>query len=195
MTVYNLSPFRWPKIHDQQSLTFRWRSFWRWGRESSATCFAYKGGQRFLYDWLQPIGSVITLDALPNIVDALLMLILKMGQGGYCNLLPLQRWPNLPVWLTTSYWQCDYPGRRTKDRWRAVVAHSQDGAGRVLHSVLPIKAAKYSFMTDCNVSAVWLPRTHDQKSLMLNWRSFSRWGREGVVIISAYEGGQYIDQV
>jgi len=47
-----------------------------------------------------------------------------------------------------------------------------DGAGRVLQSVLPMKAAKNSFITNDNLSEVWFPRTHDQKSLMLCWRSF-----------------------
>jgi hypothetical protein len=38
-------------------------------------------------------------------------------------------------------------------------------------------------MTDCNLSAVWFRRMHDQQSLTLSWHSFSRWGRERVVII------------
>jgi len=78
----------------------------------------------------------------------------------------------------------------TKNRWCSVDAHFHDGAGRVLQSVLPIKAAKNTSMTDYNLSEVWLPRTHDQKSLTLRWRSFSWWGREGIAICFAYKGGQ-----
>jgi len=36
----------------------------------------------------------------------------------------------------------------------------------------PIQAARNSFLTVCNLLAVWLPRMQDQKSLMLHWRSF-----------------------
>jgi len=75
MTVCNLLPYGLPKIHDQQLLMLHWCSFSRWGRESIEVCFAYKGGQKFIYKCLQPIGGVITPDARPNIVDAQLTLI------------------------------------------------------------------------------------------------------------------------
>jgi len=78
----------------------------------------------------------------------------------------------------------------TKNRWRSVDAHFHDGAGRVLQSVLPIKAANNYFMTDYNLSEAWFRRTHDQKSLTLRWRSFSWWGREGIAICFAYKGRQ-----
>jgi len=76
----------------------------------------------------------------------------------------------------------------TKNCWLSVEASFHDGAGRVLLSVLPIKAAKSWFMTDYNVLEVWFPRTHDQKSLILRWCSFSRWGMEGIAICFAYKG-------
>jgi len=184
-----------PRTHDQNSLTLCWRSIPRWGREGIAICFADNGGQKFLYNWLQPIGSVITQEAWPNIVNALLIPIFMMGQGGYHNLFCLQRRPKIPLWLTTTYRQCDYPGHRTKNHWRSVDAHFQDGAGRVFQSVLPINASRNSFMTEWNELAVPLPRTHDWKLLMLHWRSFSRWGRERVIIMFAYKGSQYLDYV
>ena len=81
MTEYTLSEVWFPRTHDQTLLTLRWRSFSRWGREGIAICFAYKGSQKFLYDWLQPIGGVISQDTWPKIVDAPLMLIFMMGQG------------------------------------------------------------------------------------------------------------------
>jgi len=56
--------------------------------------------------------------------------------------------------------------------WRSVDIHFHDGAERVLLSVLPIKVAKNSFVTDYNLAEVWFPRMHDQKSLTLRWRSF-----------------------
>jgi len=78
----------------------------------------------------------------------------------------------------------------TKNRWRSIDAHFHDGAGRVLLSVLPIKAAKNSVVANYNLSELWLPRTHDNKSLTFHWRSFSWWGREGIAICFAYKGGQ-----
>jgi len=86
MAMCNLSPPRLPMIHDQQSLTRRWRSISWWGIEGIAIRLAYEGSQKFRYDWLQPIGGVISQDSWPKIVDAPLTLIFMMGQGGYCNL-------------------------------------------------------------------------------------------------------------
>ena len=110
-------------IHDQQLLTLRWPSSSWWGREGIAICCAYKGSQKCHYDWLQPIGGVISQDAWPKIVDAPLTLIFMMGQGGYCYLFCLPRWPKIPLWLTTTYRRCDLPGRITKNCWRSVDAH------------------------------------------------------------------------
>jgi hypothetical protein len=149
-----------------------WRSFSWWGREGIANCFAYRGSQKFLYDWLQPIGDVISQDTWPKIVDALLMLIFIMGQGGYCCLFGLQRRPKILLWLTRTYRRCDCPGRMTINRWRSVDAHFHHGAGKVLLSDLPMKAVKNSFIAEYNLSEVWFPMTHDQKSLTLCWHSF-----------------------
>jgi len=168
----NLSPPRLPMIHDQQSLTLRWRSFSWWGMDRIAICFAYKGSYKFLYDSIHPIGGVISPDAWLKLVDARLTLIFMMGQGGYCYLFCLSRQPKILLWLSTTYRRCDFPGHMTKNRWRSVDAHFDDGAGRVLLSVLPIKTAKNSFVTDYNLSEVLFPRTHDQKSLTLSWCSF-----------------------
>jgi len=164
MTMCNLTPPRLPMIHDQQSLTLRWCSFSWWGMEGIAICFAYKGSQKFLYDWICPIGGVIFQDAWPKIIDALLTLIFMMGHGAYCNLFCLWRQPKIPLCPNTPYWRCHFPQRMTKNCWRSVDAHFHDGVGRVLLSVLAIQAAKNTFMTDYNLSEVWFPRTHNQKS-------------------------------
>jgi hypothetical protein len=190
MTMCNLSPPRLPMIHDQQSLTLCWRSFWWWGMEGIAICFAYKDSEKFQYDWLHPIGGVISQDAWRKIVDASLTLISMMGQGGYCYLFCLERQPKIPLWLTTTDWRCDFPRQMTKNRWCSVDPHFHDRAGRVLLSVLLTKAAKNSVVTNYNLSEVWLPRTYDHKLLTLRWHSFSWWGREGIVICFAYKGGQ-----
>jgi len=88
----------------------------------------------------------------------------------------------MPIWQTTTYRRRDFPGRMTENCWRSVDAHFHDGAGRVLQSVLPIKAANDAFKTDYNLSEAWCPRTHTQKSLTLRWRSFSGWGSAGIAI-------------
>jgi len=79
-----------------------------------------------------------------------------------------------------------------KNRSRCVDAHFHDRAGRVLLYVLPIKAAKYSVVTNYNLSEVWLRRTHDNKSLTLHSHSFSWWGREGIAFCFACNGGQEV---
>ena len=149
-------------MEGQQSLTLHWRSFSRWGSENSAIRFGYKGGQWFIYDCLQHIGSVITPNTWPIIIDTPLTLIFRMGQGGYHNLFCLYRQPMIPLWLPAHYLRCDNPERMTNNHCRSVVAHFHDGARRVSQSVLPKMAANDSFVTACNISAVWLPRTHDQ---------------------------------
>jgi len=149
-----------------------WHSFSCWGREGIGICFAYKGSQDILYDWLQPISGVISQDTRPIFIEAPLTLIFAMGQGGHCHLFCLYRPAKIPVWVTTTYQRCDFPERMTKNCWRSVDTHFHDGAGRVLLSVSPIQEGKNSFVTDYNLSEVWFPRTHDQKLFTLCWRSF-----------------------
>ena len=132
---------------------------------------------------MQPVAPQITHDTRPTIVDTPLTLMSMMGRRGYCNLFCLESGPKIPLWLTATYWRCDYPGRMTNNRWRTVDTPCQDGVESVLQSVMPIKAAKNSFMTHCNLSAVWLNRTNDQKSLTVCWCSFSRWDRDRVILI------------
>jgi hypothetical protein len=159
-------------MHDQKSLTLRWHSFSWLGREGIAICFAYKGSHRFLCDWLQPIQGVISQDAWPKIIDALLTLIFLMGQGGDCYLFHLYRQPIVLLWLTTTNWRHDSWGCMTKILWHSVDIHFHHAAGRVLQSVLPIKESRNYSMTDKNLSEVWFRRTHDDKLLTLHWRSF-----------------------
>jgi len=139
---------------------------------------------------VQPVAPQITHNTWPTIVDAPLTLIVTMGQGGYCTLFCLERKPKIPLWLATTYGRCDFPRRMTKNCLLSVDAHFHDGAGRVLQSVLPIKAGKKHFMTYYNLSEVWFPKMHDQQLLTLRWRSFSWWGREGIAICFAYKGRQ-----
>jgi len=126
---------------------------------------------------------VIYSDGRPTIVDTPLTLISKMWQGAFHFHFCLSRQPILRVCLYTTCRHSNYPRCTTNNRWCSVDAHFCDGAGMVLQPVLPIRAAKNSFMTDCNVSAVLWPRMHDQTLLTLPRGSFSGWGRQSVDII------------
>jgi hypothetical protein len=76
MAISNLSPRRLPKIHDQESLTLRWRSLSWCGREHFTVSFGDNGCENCVYDYLQPIAHEITQDTWPKTVDAQLTLIL-----------------------------------------------------------------------------------------------------------------------
>jgi hypothetical protein len=123
MNVCDQAPLILLKMQDQISLMLHWRSFSWWGMEGIAICFAYNGSQKFLYNWLQPIGGVISQDEWPQIVDAPLTVIFMIGQGGSCYLFCLWRGPKIPLWLTTTYRRGDFPGHITKNCWRSVDAH------------------------------------------------------------------------
>ena len=77
-----------------------WHSYSRWGRERVASAFAYKGGQYVSYASLEPMSALITQDARPEIVDAPLTLISRIGQGAFVYIFWSQR---RPVHLTVGY--------------------------------------------------------------------------------------------
>jgi len=133
---------------------------------------------------------VIDHDWRLTIVDTQLMLIFKMGQQAFHLQVYLSRHPIIRLWQFPTCRPPDYPWYTTNNCWCSVDNHIHDGVGRILQSVLPIKADKNYFMTVSNLLAMWLPRMHDHKSLMACWHSFSRWGREGIAICFAYKGGQ-----
>jgi len=60
------------------------------GQEGIIISFAYKDGQYFLYDWLQPIAHQIIQDAGPKIVDIPLMLISGCGWECVTTILAIQ---------------------------------------------------------------------------------------------------------
>jgi len=83
LSICSLLPPRLPQIHDQESLTLRWRSFSWWGRVGFTFYFVYKGSKYFVYDYLQPIAHKITQDTGPRIIDAPLTLILPQVYPQY----------------------------------------------------------------------------------------------------------------
>ena len=182
--------FRLPEMQDQKSLTLRWRSFWRWGRERVSFSFAYKGRQRFDYVYSLPCPVFITRLTGPKIVDTPLTLILKMGQGACCILFCLYRMPTHWLCVFTTKSRFYYPTYRTKNRWRSIDGHFEDGVGSVFLTLLPIKDANTLIMCIHYQVAFLLPDLQDQKSLTLRWCSFSRWGRERVAFFFPYTGCQ-----
>jgi len=72
-------------MQGEQSLTFCWCLFSRWGREHVTLSFSNTRSQYVVYDCLQPVATYITQETWPMIVDAPVTLIFKMMQGGYCN--------------------------------------------------------------------------------------------------------------
>ena len=87
---------------------------------------------------------MINHDARPIILDALLTLIFKMGQGACQFLIFLYRQPILHLWLCATYRHSDYPECKTNNHWLSIHTHFQDGVGSVYLFVSIIKAANTS---------------------------------------------------
>ena len=87
------STIRLPKMQDQQSLTLRWGSFSECGRECVTFSSAYKCSLYLIYEHLHPIATQITQDARLKIIDLLLTLVFRMGQGVFIACFWLQRRP------------------------------------------------------------------------------------------------------
>ena len=73
--------FLLPNLQDQELLTLHRRSFSRWDTECLASFFAYNGCQYCCYVYSLQNYFLITRLTRPRIVDALLTVIFKMGQG------------------------------------------------------------------------------------------------------------------
>jgi hypothetical protein len=67
-------------MQDQKSLTLHWRSFLGGGSDMVVGIFAHKGGQYCHYGLMLSRSLVIIQDARPEIGDAPLTLISRMGQ-------------------------------------------------------------------------------------------------------------------
>jgi len=81
MTDYNLPPVWCARMYDEQSSTLSCRSLpWR-GMEGIPIYLAYKGVQKFHYDWLRPISNVTSQNVCPKIGNALLTHISNLGKG------------------------------------------------------------------------------------------------------------------
>jgi len=90
-------------MRDPKLLTLSWPSFSRWVRECVVSSFVFKGGQYLSYDYLEPIATQITHDVRPQIVDAPLKLISRMGQGACISIFWLERRPLYPMWTVMDH--------------------------------------------------------------------------------------------
>ena len=101
--------------------------------------------------------------------------------------------PLLRIWIWATPRHLDQPRCKTKNHWRSIDTHFQDGAGSVFLWFFAQKAANASFMLIFDQSPLRLPKMESQKSLTLGWRWFSEWVSDCVTFSSAYKGCQWVD--
>jgi len=135
-----------PNMQQLKLLSLCWRSFSGFDREHVTVVFPSQGCKYQLNGCVQPIGTEIIQDAKLTIVDALLILILRMG-----------RWPCWPFFCLSMlpiYWLhiratkslCKYRTYKTTNHWLSIEAQSQIGAVTLLPSLLLTKSANPSVM-------------------------------------------------
>ena len=116
-----------------------------------------KAATTFVSELLPHCYTKITQDRAAIILDTALTLIIRRGQylvyewlqpnvTLFCQgRLPLHR-----LWIAVTRSLFKYHTYKTKDRWRSIDAHFQDGAGGLIQSFLIWKAANTSLMNGCN---------------------------------------------
>jgi len=97
------------------------------------------------------------------------------------------------LWAEISAQWLDYPIYKTKHCSPSVDADFQDGATKIWCTIMAEKAASTLYMNYCHKASLGLPKMHDQKSLRLNWLSFSGWGRVRATVVFATKGGRCVN--
>jgi len=82
----------------------------------------------------------------------------------------------------------DYRMYKTKNCWRTIDAHFQDGVTKISCTVLAEMAGTTLNMHYWYKATLRLPKMQDQKSLRLRWGSLSGWGRERASVVFATKG-------
>jgi len=100
--------------------------------------------------------------------------MLRMGQWPCWYHFCQSERPIRPLCITMTKSLVIYRAFMTRNRWRSVDAHAQNGAVTVLLSLLPIQAANTSVMHNNDQVSGELPYLQDHKSLTLRWRSLKR---------------------
>ena len=168
------------------------RSFSGCGMEHVPGAFPLDGCQYLINGCPQQIGTEITRDASLKIVDTLWTVILGIGRWPCCCLFCLWKLPIRWLCITVTGSLFNERTYNTTNSWRSVDAHLQNGAESVLLSLLRIQIANMSVMHNGDPITVQWPYLQDHKSLTLQWRSFSEWGRDCAVVSFAYKSCQYI---
>jgi len=120
------------RIQDRKSLMLHWYWFsWR-GSECVSMVFSTEGSQYFIYVHFWPVATWIAQDGKPEIVDAALTLIFRMGQWLGHLLFCVQRMPisQLGQILMKPIPNCHI--YKTNDRWHPVDPHILDLAVTVV---------------------------------------------------------------
>jgi len=187
-----------PNMQDQILLTLRWRSVSWWGNVCVKRYFNWKGCHHFIYELLPHCYTSITHVPAPIILGTPMTLIVRMGQYVVYEWLQPNvtlfcegRLPSHRLWIAVTSWLFDYRTYMTKNRWRCVEAHFQDGAGSLILLFLIWQACNTSCINGCNQSAFRLPKMHSQRSLTLCWRSFSEVSSDRVLYSFAKKVRQY----
>jgi len=164
MNVCIQLPLRLLKMQDQKSLTRRWLSFSRWGRQRVSLVFDYKGGQYIRTGQRYP--NVNNLRLSVGYLSATINRTTwtpepEIGTNGsrLVRQTPLvHRYGSSfapPRCSMSGFWRCLEPN------WTVSVARIRT-AGR-----LPRPVAN----TQCCCTTPWLSTRKDQKLVTLHWRS------------------------
>jgi len=136
----------------------------------------------------------IIQDATPKIVDALLMLIFRLGMEPCRCLFCSSKLPICWLWIPVSKWHPNgLTTYQTKNRWRSIDAHFQNVAVTVSISLLPIKAANTLVMDNSEQLSLQLTYLWHKISLTLRWRSVSECGCYHAVVSFDNKGCQSVD--
>jgi len=132
---------------------------------------------------------------LPKVHDQpSLTLMLWVGQNGYWNLVYLERWPIIPLWMSTTNWWSN-----TQDARLKIVDTALMLCWRYVDTLLTLCWRSVDALltlcwrsVDALLTLCWLSV---DALLTLSSRSSSWWSREHVTIICFHRGDQCFDSV
>ena len=133
MCDHNQIVFLLRNLQDWKLLMLHGVWFSRRDTERLTFYFAFKCCQYCCY--VEPIQNyfIMTRITRPKIVDTLLTVISKMGQGACCFVFYLSTVATLPLCELHAKSHFYYRTNMTKQRWHSVDAHFRDEAGSISH--------------------------------------------------------------
>jgi len=115
--------FRLSRMQSQTSLMHHWLSFLGSGDECVICLFSYHANQCIYFGRRSQCSPLNVEYIRLNIIDALMTLILRMGQRAHHLLFQLQRQPIHLLWRDVTMKPLDCWMCKTKNRWRTVDTH------------------------------------------------------------------------